>query len=290
MYIHKDGKTNIIDKDGLLLYDKDNKVDVILTNPPLGDLNYQVDTYDNNFKLKRMEVIPKKNLTEEKIKTYEKQILKWRERQAIAQGENKTKVIQRCIDRIDELNSKIAECRIKIRDSQSVFSPTGNQMKGGALFINASKYYLKATRDGGALPEWRGGRLLIVIDEGVLNTGDYKEVRAFIKKYFYIKAVVSLTRDTFVPVSSTTTKTSILYAIKKEDPDALQQEPIFFAHAEKVGLDTRKKVCPNHLFNSGNDVLSRYKEFKVKVLESYDGVRFNKQKFLQKGFTNGKIE
>jgi len=29
------------------------------------------------------------------------------------------------------------------------------------------------------------------------------------------------------------------YAIKKEDPDAIQQEPIFYAHVEKVGLDTK---------------------------------------------------
>jgi type I restriction enzyme M protein len=34
MYIHGDGKTNIQDLDGLLLYNLDNKIDVILTNPP----------------------------------------------------------------------------------------------------------------------------------------------------------------------------------------------------------------------------------------------------------------
>jgi type I restriction-modification system DNA methylase subunit len=163
-------------------------------------------------------------------------------------------------------------------------------MKGGALFINAAKHYLKAISNQGALPEWRGGKLLIILDEGILNTNDYKDVRNFIKKYFYIKAIISLTRDTFVPVSNTSTKTSILYAVKKEDPDAKQQEPIFFAHAEKVGIDTKKRVCPNHLFNGGSDILSKYKEFKEKVFASYDGVHFNKSRFLEQGFARGKID
>lgn len=155
--------------------------------------------------------------------------------------------------------------------------------------MNAVKHYLKSTRDASALPEWRGGKLLIVLDEGVLNTDDYRGVRDFIRKYFYIKAVISLTRDTFVPVSNTTTKTSILYAIKKQDPDATQQEPIFFAHATKVGIDTKKKVCPNNLFNRGNDVLSKYLEFKARVMASYKGVHFNKTAFLASGESQGKF-
>ncbi len=45
MYIHGDGKGNIWDDDGLLLYKSrnlDGKVDVVLTNPPLGDLVTQI--------------------------------------------------------------------------------------------------------------------------------------------------------------------------------------------------------------------------------------------------------
>jgi len=162
-------------------------------------------------------------------------------------------------------------------------------MKGGALFVGTAIYYLKNVRDSSALPEWRGGKLLIILDEGILNTDDYKEVRQLIKKYFYIKAIISLSRDTFVPVSSTSTKTSVLYAIKKEDPDAVQQEPIFFAHVEKVGIDTRKRVCANHLFNSGNDILSKYMEFKKKVLSSYIETIFSRQKFAEQGLSKGTI-
>lgn len=162
-------------------------------------------------------------------------------------------------------------------------------MKGGDLFLNAAKHYLKRERDKATLPEWRGGKLLIILDEAILNTDDYKEVRKFVKKYFYIKAIISLTRDTFVPVSNTSNKTSILYAIRKEDPDAVQQEPIFYAHAEKVGIDTKKKVCHNHLFNDGNDILSKFMEFKDNVLASYDGYHFDRTRFLNQGFTGGKL-
>ena len=74
MYIHDDGKTNIRDEDGLLLYECDNKIDVILTNPPLGDLTYMKDTYDDDFRLKRTEVIPRKNITEDILVIYEERL------------------------------------------------------------------------------------------------------------------------------------------------------------------------------------------------------------------------
>jgi len=280
MYIHGDGKTNIQDRDGLLLQEFDGAIDVILTNPPLGELTYMKDTYNEEFRLRRMEVIPRKNVTEEHLRRYETRL---NELQAVEQKSTSQQ------KRIQQLMIKIAECNLSTKTGTSTLETTGNQMKGGALFLNAAKHYLKSTRDGSALPEWRGGKLLIVLDEGVLNTDDYRRVREFVRKYFYVKAVISLTRDTFVPVSNTSTKTSILYAIKKQDPDAMQQEPVFFAHAEKVGIDTKKKVCPNHLFNGGDDILSKYLEFKAKVLNSYDRFQFKEDAFLAQGFTAGAV-
>ena len=286
MYIHNDGKTNIKDADGLTQYDKDNKIDIILTNPPLGDLSYWRAIYDNDFRLKRMEVIPKKNITQEELENTNKQIKMNQEKLIFEKLPNKISRINR---RLAYLQRKKIEVELKIEQKRSEYITSGSQMKGGALFLNSCKHYLKSVRDSSALSEWRGGKILIILDEGILNTEDYKEMREFVKKYFYIKAVISLTRDTFVPVSNTSTKTSILYAIKKEDPDAKQQEPIFFAHAEKVGLNTKKKVCPNHLFNNGNDILTKYKEFEQKILASYEGVYFNKSRFLSQGFTKGVI-
>lgn len=280
MYIHGDGKTNIQDRDGLLLQGFDGTMDVILTNPPLGELTYMKDTYSEDFRLRRMEVIPRKNVTEERLRRYETRL---NELQSMVQKSTSQE------KRIQQLMIKIAECNLSMKTGTAIVETTGNQMKGGALFLNAAKHYLKSTRDESALPEWRGGKLLIVLDEGILNTDDYRHVRQFIRSYFYVKAVVSLTRDTFVPVSNTSTKTSILYAIKKEDPDAIQQEPVFFAHAEKVGIDTRKKVCPNHLFNGEDDILSKYFEFKAKVLSSYAGFEFKEDAFLAQGFPAGAV-
>ena len=245
MYIHGDGKANIWDDDGLLLYktrNLDNKIDIILTNPPLGRMNYRKPGYDEEF-YKRMKVIPRVN-----AETF---------------GEE-----------TEEHESKI----------------TGNLMKGGALFVNACAHYLRDIRDPNALLEWRGGKLLIILDEGILNTDDYRRARRFIREKFYIKAIISLTTDTFVPVAKTPTKTSIFYAIKKDDPTAIQREPIFYAHAAKVGMDTKKRPCPNHLMNEkGKDILSEYISFKNKVLSCYEGLWFNRQQFESLGLTGGVI-
>jgi type I restriction-modification system DNA methylase subunit len=238
MYIHGDGKANIWDDDGLLLYKTrklDNTIDVILTNPPLGRMNYRKPEYDGEF-FKRMEVIPRLN---------------------------------------EETFGK------ETKESDKI---TGNLMKGGALFVNACAHYLKDIRDSSAPLEWRGGKLLIILDEGILNTDDYRRVRRFIRKKFYIKTIISLTTDTFVPVAKTPTKTSIFYGIKKDDPTALQREPIFYAHAAKVGRDTKKRPCPNHLMNEeGKDILSEYMSFKEKILSCYEGLWFNRQKFESLG-------
>lgn len=285
MYIHGDGKSNVFPKDGLLLNDLDDKIDVILTNPPLGDQSYQKTDYDKNFKLQRMEVIPKQNITQKKLDDYKKK-LETSKILLLSSIDSKKITLQ---NKIKNYQDKILELESDIRSGNSIWEVTGNQMKGGALFIGVSKHYLKSVRDKTAPIEWRGGKLLIILDEGILNTGGYQNVREFIKKYFYIKAVISLSRDTFIPVSSTSTKTSILYAIKKEDPDAIQTEPVFFAHAEKVGIDTKGKVCANHLFDNGNDILSKYFDFKKKILESYSGLQFSKERFDKQKFIAGVI-
>lgn len=287
MYIHGDGKTNIRDEDGLTQFDRDETIDVILTNPPLGDLNYWRSIYDDDFRLKRMEVIPRKNLTQERIERVSKSIA---ENQAkLTSGTLQIKESKRIQKRIDKLQIEKTELEYDKNRGQCKYVTTGKQMKGGALFLNACKHYLKTKRDSSALPEWRGGKVLTILDEGILNTDDYGEVRKFIRKYFFIKAIISLTRDTFVPISGTATKTSILYAIRKEDPDVVQQEPIFYGHAEKVGLNTKRKVCANHLFDNGNDLLSKDFDFKEKVRSCYDGTRFNKTRFLTLGSPQGEI-
>jgi len=289
MYIHGDGKTNIKDEDGLTQYGLDSKIDVILTNPLLGEISYQRDIYDDEFKMTRMELIPKKNVTEEKLKTATEKIseLQTKLRENLELTDRERLRLQK---RIEEYETKKVGLVRKIAGGQSEFKITGTQMKGGALFINACKHYLKTTRASRVPSEWRGGKLLIILDEGVLNTDDYTKVREFIKRDFYIKAIISLTSDTFVPVSNTSTKTSIVYAIKKEDPDAIQKEPIFYAHAEKVGVNTRKHICPNHLFGGEGGIIAKYREFETAILSSYEGDNFKQDEFLKYQLNEGAID
>ncbi len=271
MYIHGDGKTNIFPKDGLRLEEFDGKIDVILTNPPLGDLSYRLPSYNEDFRTKRMSVIPKKSLTQEKIDRLKSRFQK-------ATDEELKK----------EIEKEIIKLESDKENNREEFESTGNQMKGGALFINSCYYYLKTERDKDELPEWRGGKFITVMDEGVLNTDEYQDVRDFIKRHFYIKAIISLTQDTFVPVSKTPAKTSIIYLIKRQDLEAKQQEPIFYAHASKVGRDTKNRACENHLTNQKQkDIINKYFEFKQKVIQSYRGNQLDRKKFESLNFKSG---
>ncbi len=125
MYIHGDGKTNIQDRDGLLLYEYDDRMDVILTNPPLGELTYMKDTYDNEFRLRRMEIIPRKDVTAAHKLKYEAQLKE-------LQSEEHTTPAQQ--KRIQNLMVKIAECNVAIKNHVPVLVTTGNQIKGGHCF------------------------------------------------------------------------------------------------------------------------------------------------------------
>jgi len=303
MWIHGDGKSNIFggrEYNGLLLHKKefngfetfDNSFDIVLTNPPLGDLNYQVipfvdsennlDTPESDLRriintINRMPVLPIRNLTEEKASILRERIYQHRaalseleDQDEIIKAKRKREVIKRNVEELTQVNAQILTKNFE-------YEITGNSMKGGALFLSAIWHYLKNKRDVDAPPEWRGGKMLIVLDEGILNTDNYKSVRNFLRSHFYIKAIISLTRDTFVPISKTTTKTSIIYAIKKTDLDAIQREPIFFAHVNEVGFDTKGKVINNDLDTIFND----YSKFDRRIHKSYKGLEFSKELFVQ---------
>lgn len=352
MWIHGDGKSNIFggsEYNGLTLHKHDfnghesfdNAFDVVLTNPPLGELNYQsipfVDKEDDNTpeaelrtlleKFERMPVLPRKNLTEEKLKVVQERlktyrvelaemehqitaaettaiVTEWKQFSDNADTKEK-KVRKRALEKSDEIklykrlssgvqskcrtieqNENVeADLQAKLRTGQVEWEITGNTMKGGAMFLAAIWHYLKDNAYSDNPPEWRGGKMLIILDEGILNTDNYSPVREFLRSHFYIKAVISLTRDTFVPVSNTSTKTSIVYAVKKTDLSAVQKEPIFFGHVERVGLDTKKKVCPNDL----ESLIGKYLDFKNKVFVSYSGLEFRKERFLAQGFKSGRL-
>ncbi len=81
-----------------------------------------------------------------------------------------------------------------------------------------------------------GGRMAIVIPEGVLSNKTDHRVRNYIRAECVIKAIVRLPQDAFKR-SEGAACTSILYAIKKDpdDPALAEQGDIFFARAEYIG-------------------------------------------------------
>jgi len=86
------------------------------------------------------------------------------------------------------------------------------------------------------------GKLLTIMDEGVLNTQTNKRFRDYIKKRFIIKAVIALPHNTFVNADSGV-KTSVLYLIKKKETDEKQPE-VFMAISENVGHNDVGKPTP----------------------------------------------
>lgn len=351
MWVNGDGKTNIISGNGLVLHrpdvrgadrhDYDGYFDVVLANPPLGELNYQevpfADAADDTPEalqrqvletFRRSPVLPRRNLTESRADDIRKRLaghqadldefemardvveamtlvgddadLTGEERHKrsasrVAEREGNGKDMRKAYR---SLQSRIKGKRRTVIDNEALLAEleasllvgneedheweiTGNNLKGGALFLAAIWHYLKDAARPDDPPEWRGGRMLVVLDEGILNTDSYAPVREFLRRHFYIKAVVSLTRDAFVPISRTTTKTSIVYAIKKTDPDARQREPVFFAHAERVGLDTKGNATHNDLDASDgvDGILGTYRAFEAAARAAYHGNEFRPERF-----------
>jgi len=226
MYIHGDGKTNII-RGNMITYDPELKGDftVVLTNPPFGDINIVDDVED--------------------FDEFEEKILK------------EFPMVER--ERIQETD------KIKAKG-----------YKGGALLLQRMNVMLKK----------KYGKLLTVIDEGALNTEEYKEVRAFIRKNFFIKAIISLPQTTFKKLAKSMPKASIIYLLRKDNELDRQEEPCFFAQASQVGIDTRGRPCRNDF----ELIIEEFKKFSDEVeknKEKHNGL-FNKKDFGSEKFSGEK--
>ncbi|MEE9489052.1 MAG: AlwI family type II restriction endonuclease, partial [Thermoplasmata archaeon] len=136
--------------------------------------------------------------------------------------------------------------------------------KGGSFLLQRALVFLKS-----------GGKLLTVMDDGVLNTGAYTQMRRFIRENYNILAILSLPHTTFKRLAKSSPKASILYLTKKDNPLDVQETPIFFAHAQKIGIDTRGRPCTNDL----DEIAKQLKEFlrDIETNTSIHGGIFNKK-------------
>ncbi len=90
-----------------------------------------------------------------------------------------------------------------------------------------------------------GGRLVTVIDDGILSGRNYARFREFLRSKYLVKAVVSLPGDAFQR-SKARVKTSLL-VLEKRDPASQQEQPsVFMYGCEYVGIDdpARQRSLP----------------------------------------------
>jgi predicted RNA methylase len=292
MYIHGDGKSNILHENGLFLADLpvfkptgklDGQIDVCLTNPPLGEMNYV--SYANNLASKgvrgldnptawlrsRFPLLPGSYAEDKTIRENTKRVDDWseRERKAILDGnEGEERRARRMRAQAEQ---RRAQAQAILAAGTGMYAISGSTAKGGALFLAAIHDYLKVRRDVAAPEEWQGGRVAIVVDEAILNTPEYEETRRYIRRYYFIKAVFSFERDAFWYQARTTAKTSLLYLFRKPDPLVVQREPILFDHIEKIGFTRTGSPEESDLPRA----LAAYQQFEQAVRASYRGNRFN---------------
>lgn len=90
-----------------------------------------------------------------------------------------------------------------------------------------------------------GGRLISVIDDGLLSGRDYKLFRNFLRERFLIRGVVSLPGDAFQR-SQARVKTSIIILDKRSSTAQEAQGPVFMYACRYVGIDDpkRQRVLP----------------------------------------------
>jgi len=125
-------------------------------------------------------------------------------------------------------------------DKKGVWQPV-NSMDPAVLAIDRCLQLLKP-----------GGRLLIVVPDGILCNSSYRYVREYLIGIkdeatgefsggkAVLKAVVSLPQETFA-LSGAGAKTSVLYLRKKTSP-ADRQGPVFMAVANEVGFTYKAKI------------------------------------------------
>jgi type I restriction enzyme M protein len=87
-----------------------------------------------------------------------------------------------------------------------------------------------------------GGRLAIVIPEGILSNKLDRPIRSYIRRECAMKAIIRLPQDAF-QMSEGAACTSILYAVKRKPGErgSRTENDIFFARAEHIGISPSGK-------------------------------------------------
>jgi len=87
-----------------------------------------------------------------------------------------------------------------------------------------------------------GGRVCIILPEGIFANASLRYVREWLIKNFTIHAIIGLPRDTFKAVK-TTAKTAILYLEKRPPED---EHEVFIAEVHQVKVSGNSSLSDNH--------------------------------------------
>ncbi len=271
MYLHGDGKSNISAKNGLALSDQvvfpgrtperaHESIDVVLMNPPLGDMDYlrvahdlamaglikvpkkgadptsqEIEDAAHAWAKNHLHAVPSTSVEVEKLERLKASHARHYESvisARLARDKSKESSAARYLAATE---AKIRECEAKITRGEMTFRMGGSKAKGGALFLSVVRDYLKLERNIAFPEEWRGGICGAIVDEALLNAPSYALTREFLRREFFIKAVISLPRDAFAFLAKTTAKTSIIILARKPKSAVAQREPVFFARARAIG-------------------------------------------------------
>ena len=137
------------------------------------------------------------------------------------------------------------------------------------LFIERCSHYLKI-----------GGRMAIVLPDGILTNATLQYVRDFIMENFIINAIVSIPQTAFSHYGAGV-KCSLLFLTKSNS--IKENYDIFMAQAEYVGYDaTGREIAQNDL----NEIFDDYKNFIEKKNFKLNGkcflVKFNSIKLTKR--------
>ncbi|MBR8323355.1 MULTISPECIES: HsdM family class I SAM-dependent methyltransferase [Burkholderia cepacia complex] len=125
-----------------------------------------------------------------------------------------------------------------------------NSQDSEVLFI---EHYLRALKPG--------GKLLIVLPDGVLSNATAKPVRDYMREHAIIKSVISLPSETFAS-TGTSIPTNVVFLQKKRPGDV--QGDIFMARADYVGRRANGDPLKE---NDLPFILEKYREWQTGALE-----------------------
>lgn len=121
-----------------------------------------------------------------------------------------------------------------------------SSVKSSVLFLNRYEKLLK-----------KGGEMLIVLDDTILNGKSYEDLREWILDRFVLLGVHSLPFNTFLKAKANI-KTSILHLRKKRDKED-SQGTVFMSISNNIGHDNSLKDTPNR--NNLIEILIAYLEW-----------------------------